>query len=278
MLTAANNANKVIFKITDAKLYVLIVTLSIEDNSKLTKLLSEGFRRAIYWNEYKVIPNKTVEIAAVNDVKYIRELLDSSWQGVKRLFVLVYNNTAGNDQVSVDSYKKYFLPRVKIDNCNIEIDGRNFYDQPINDSIKQYDEVRKISTGQGDDYTTGCLLGYSYFEKNYRLIAANLSKQKALDANSRAIQQIIFTDLIKATVVNTRVVIFYILEKSKKNNIRIFKRNNKSFVSQLTILLLVKKKQIIILIYIFIYINSCFIFYLFFFFMIIIVIILIIMM
>ena len=54
--------------------------------------------------------------------------------------MLAYNNTAGNDQVSVDSYKKYFLPRVKIDNYNIEIDGRNFYDQPINNSIKQYDE------------------------------------------------------------------------------------------------------------------------------------------
>ena len=50
------------------------------------------------------------------------------------------------------------------------MDGRNFYDQPINVSIKQYDEVRKITTGQGDDYTTGCL-----FEKNYRLIAADLS-------------------------------------------------------------------------------------------------------
>ena len=103
------------FRITDAKLYVPIVTLSIEDNSKLTKLLNEGFKRQIYWNEYKVTPNKTVEVAAVNDVKYIRELLDSSCQGVKRLFVLAYNNTAGNDQVSVDSYKKYFLPRVKID-------------------------------------------------------------------------------------------------------------------------------------------------------------------
>ena len=80
--------------------------------------------------------------------------------------MFAYNNTAGNDQVSVDSYKKYFLPRVKIDNYNIEIDGRNFYDQPINDSIKQYDEVRKISTGQGDDYATGCLLDYSYFENN----------------------------------------------------------------------------------------------------------------
>ena len=78
------------------------------------------------------------------------------------------------------------MQRNKIDNYNIEIDGRNFYDQPINDSIKQYDEVRKISTGQGDDYKTGCY--YSYFEKSYRLIAADLSKQKALDADSRAIQ------------------------------------------------------------------------------------------
>ena len=78
----------------------------------------------------------------------------------------------------------YFLPRVKIENYNIEIDGRNFYDQPINDSIKQYDEIRKVSTGQGDEYTTVCLLDFSYFEKKkYRLIAANLSKQKALDAD-----------------------------------------------------------------------------------------------
>ena len=119
----------------------------LEDNSKLSKLLSEGFKRSVYWNEYKVTPHKIIEIAANNDIKYIRELLDSSCQGVNRLFVLAYNNKAGNNQVSVDSYKKYFLPRVKINNCNIEIDGKNFYDQQINDSIKQYDKVRKISTG-----------------------------------------------------------------------------------------------------------------------------------
>ena len=154
LLTTATTAT---FKITDAKRYVPIVTLSVEDNVKLSKLLSEGFKRPIYWNEYKVTPNKIVEIAAANDEKYIRELLDSSCQGVNRLLVLAYNNTAGNNQVSVISYKKYFLPRVKLDNYNIEIDGRNFYDQPINDSIKQYDEIRKISTGKGDDYTTGCL-------------------------------------------------------------------------------------------------------------------------
>ena len=132
------------------------------------------------------------------------------------MFVFAYDNAVGDDQVSVDSFKKYFLPRVKIENYNIEIDGRNFYDQPINDSIKQYDEIRKISTGQGDDYTTGCLLDFAYFEKNYRLIAVDLSKQKALDADPRAIQQIIFTGKIKSTVVNTRVIIYYILEQSKQ--------------------------------------------------------------
>ena len=77
LLPAATAAT---FTITDAKLYVPIVTLSIEDNSKLPKLLNEGFKRPIYWNEYEVTPNKTVEIPANNDIKYIRELLDSSYQ------------------------------------------------------------------------------------------------------------------------------------------------------------------------------------------------------
>ena len=63
-----------------------------------------------------ITDNEVVEIATANEEKYIRELLDSSYQGVKRLFVLVYDNTAGNDQVSIDSFKKYFLPRVKIKN------------------------------------------------------------------------------------------------------------------------------------------------------------------
>ena len=143
------------------------------------------------------------------------------------MFVPAYDNTAGNNQVSVDSFKKYFLPRVKIENYNIEIDGRNFYDQPINDSIKQYDEIRKISTGQGDDYTTGCLLDFAYFEKNYRLIAVDLSKQKDLDADSRAIQQIIFTGKIRAEVPNTRVIIYYILEQSKETTLQFSKGTTK---------------------------------------------------
>ena len=132
------------------------------------------------------------------------------------MFVLAYDNTTRNTKVSVDSYKKYILPRVKIENYNIEIDRRNFYDQPINDSIKHYDELRKVSTGQGDDYTTGCLLEFACFERNYRLIAVDLSKQKALDADPTAIQQIIFTGKIKSIVANTRVIIYYILEQSNE--------------------------------------------------------------
>ena len=116
---------------------------------------------------------------------------------------------------------------IKIDNYNIEIDGRNFYDQRINNLIKQYDEIRKISTGQGDDYTAGCLLDYSYFRKNYRLIAADLSKEKALDVDSRAIQQIFFTGKIKAAVANTRIVIFYVLEKSKETILEFSKGTTK---------------------------------------------------
>ena len=188
------------------------------DNTKLSKLLSEGFKRSIYWNKYKVI------FRDYNN-NYIRERIDVSFQGINKLFVLPY--ASGDNITDEKSYRKYFLPRIKITNYNIEIDGRNFYDQPINDSIKQYDEVRKISTGKGDDYTTGCLLDFAYFEKNYRIIAVDLSKQKALDADSRAIQQIIFTGKIKATEANTRVIIYYILEKSKETILEFSKGTTK---------------------------------------------------
>ena len=93
-------------------------------------------------------------------------MLDASYQGVKRLFVLAYRDCDGANRVTADSHRSYFLPQVKIENYNIEIDGSIFHDQPINDLIKQYDEVRKVSTGQGDDYTTGCLLDFAYFKNN----------------------------------------------------------------------------------------------------------------
>ena len=86
---------------------------------------------------------------------------------LKILFVLAYTIAAGNDadqEVGIKNSRKYFLPGGDIKNNNVLIDGRTFYDQPINDMTKQYDEVRKVSTGYGDNYTTGCLLDYAYFK------------------------------------------------------------------------------------------------------------------
>ena len=125
----SNSGNAATFTITDAKLYIPIVALKTEDNTKLSKLLSKEFKRPIHWNEYKVIPEK---IYAENE--NIRILIDPSWQGINRLFFLAYLN---DNTFTAKSNRKYFLPRIKIENYNIEIDGRNFYDQPINDSIKQ---------------------------------------------------------------------------------------------------------------------------------------------
>ena len=97
----------------------------------------------------------------------------------KALFVFAYFIAEnGNDEVGIKNNIKYFLPRGEIKNYNVLIDGGNFYDQTINDIIKQHGEVRKLSTGYGDDYTTCCLLDYVYFKDNYRLIAFDLSKQK----------------------------------------------------------------------------------------------------
>ena len=93
------------------------------------------------------------------------------------------------------------------------IDGRNFFDQPINSMTKTYENIRKIATGQGDDYTTGCLLDYPYFKNHYKMSAIDLSKQQALDAYPRAIQQINFTANLDS---NENTTMFFIIEKAKE--------------------------------------------------------------
>ena len=138
------------------------------------------------------------------------------------VFKLPY--ASGDNVTNENSYKNHFLPRLKIKNYNIKIDGRSFYDQSINELIIQYDEIRKISTGQSDDYTAGCLLDFAYLEKKYELIAADLSKQKALDADSTAIQQINFTGKT-----DNKIRIYYILEQSKETILEFSKRTTKDF-------------------------------------------------
>ena len=127
---------------------------------------------------------------------------------MNRLFVL-----ASENYTQRTSAKGYYLPDVEIKDYNIMINGENFFDQPIKNNKVTYENIRKICTGSGDDYTTGSLLDYPYFKESYKMIAVDLSKQQALDVDPRAIQQInVTTNLDRAG--NTRI--YFILEEAKE--------------------------------------------------------------
>ena len=108
----------------------------------------------------------------------------------------------------MNSPRRYTLPRVNLTKFNILIDGRNFYDQSISDKIKKSKELIKLTTGKGEDFTTGCLLDYDYYSNHYSIIACDLSKQKELDADPRAIQQLEIVFMLDTAS--------QILEKSKE--------------------------------------------------------------
>ena len=126
---------KYLSKFFRSKLYVPIVTLSANNvpyNENLTKQLNEGFKRHVY---------SKIETQEANANNPKRFPYDASFQGVDRLLVLAFNNTDGANRVQRNSHRKYFLPRVNITNDNVLIDGKNFYDQPISDQIRKYDEI-----------------------------------------------------------------------------------------------------------------------------------------
>ena len=118
---------------------------------------------------------------------YLFFLINASVQGVNRLFVLLSEN---NEDRTV--HTKYYHPLVEINNCNVMISVRNYFDQPVKNNLKTYDNNRKIAIGQGDEYTIGCLFDYNYFNNYKQIISADLSKQQELDADPKAIQQINF--------------------------------------------------------------------------------------
>ena len=198
---STDNGNAV-FIINDSKMYVPVVTLSKEDNKDFIEQQNKGFQRSIYWNEYKT--KEIDENADANVFKYIN--LDPSFQGANRLFVMAYDRAKG--QPTRNGQQKYYLPRIDLEKYNVIIDGRNFYDNPIESDIEKYRELKKVMIGKGEDYTTGSLLDFNYFDKHYKLVTVDLSKQKELDTDLRAIQQIEFK---------------YILEKSKETILEFYK-------------------------------------------------------
>ena len=158
-------------------------------------------KRAIDWNKYE----SNVKTFVQN--RYLYQLINPSFQEVNRLFVLSFDNA---DQRK--SHSTYYLPKVETKDYNVMIDSKNFSDQPINSMTKTYEKITKIAAGQGDGYTTGWLFDYSYFKDHYKMIAIDLSKQQALDADPRAIQQINFTANLDKTGNTTT---FFIIEQAK---------------------------------------------------------------
>ena len=209
---ADNPENNAVFIINDTKLYVPVVTFSKEDNKDFIEQQNKGFQQSIYWNEYKT--KELTENTDANVFKYIN--LHPSFQGVNRLLVMAYNRVDG--QPTINRRKKYYLPRIGLNKYNVIIDGRNFYDNPIESDIEKYRELKKVMIGKGEDYTTGSLLDYIYFLKHYKLVAVDLSKQKELDADPRAIQQIEFKYMLR-----TNSTIYWLLEKSKETILEFYK-------------------------------------------------------
>ena len=146
---------------------------------------------------------------------YLDFLINPSFQEVNRLFVLSFENKEDRPV-----HTKYYLPTVEIKDYNVMIDGKNFLDQVVKNNLSTYDNFRKIATGEEDDYTTGCLLDYNYYNKYYKMIAIDLSKQQALDADRKAIQQINFTgNLIRQNAegqnINVNTIMVFITEETK---------------------------------------------------------------
>ena len=209
LLTDDGNA---VFIINDTKMYVPVVALSKEDNKDFFEQQNKGFQRSIYWNEYKT--KEINENADANVFKYIN--LDPSFQGVNRLFVMAYNRA--NGQPTRNGQQKYYLPRIDLEKYNVIFDGRSFYDNPIESDIEKYRELKKVMIGKGEDNTTGSLLDFNYFDKHYKLPAVDSSKQKELDAEPRAIQQIEFKYML-----GTSSTIYWVLEKSKGTILEFYK-------------------------------------------------------
>ena len=137
------------------------------------------------------------------------------------MFVLVYSNQ-DNDSKRFKT-RRYYLLKIIIDSFNIIMNGKNFHDEAIGLDIKQYEEMRKLTTTQGEDYTTGCSLDYDCIRNLYRLIAVDLNRQRELDADPKAIQQIQFVRQLKnpdyAIVANESMFVLAILEKVKETRL-----------------------------------------------------------
>ena len=222
-----DNANNVIFTVKDTKPYVPLVTFSAIDNQKLSQLVSKGFERSVYWNEYKT------KRESKNKTNEYRCILESNFDGVNRLFVLVYSNK--DDDPKRFKTKRYYLPKNIMKNFNVTINGKELLWPSNWIWYKTYEEIRNLTTGKDEDYTTGCFLDYGYIKNHFRLIAVDLSRQKKLDAYPKAIQQIEFVEQLEKLgvmpMLQMQVMINLCLSYQNLCLVKIFSRKCNSIIN-----------------------------------------------
>ena len=205
------------FKITDTKLYVPVVTLSKENDTKLLEQLKTGFKRTIKWNKYR--SQMTIQ-PQNNNLNY---LIDPTFTNVNRLFVLPFQRIAGENNTTKDhrdSFSHYYVPNVRIKDFNVLIVGKRFFDLPVTNEEEAHKKIIEMSNN--NDYTTGNLLDFLYFRKNYRLIAIDLCKQTKL----KDPQQI---SIIGKLLAAREATISFIIEKSKETTLN-FSQNSVTII------------------------------------------------
>ena len=196
---AINNPTNAEFSITDCKLYVPVVTVSIENQNILYEQLKEGFTITIYWNKYRCqISNQRIN----NNLNY---LIDPTFDQVNRLFILAFENEEGRL-----SFSKYYRPPIEIKDCNVLIDQKPFFEIPLKNKEETYQANNELV--RNSDYTTGKFLDYDYFSTHYKLIAIDLSKQD-VDLNK---QQISFIGRLEQNA-----TIYSIIEKEEQTALKI---------------------------------------------------------
>ena len=163
-----NNRTNAIFKITDTKLYVPVVTLSTKDHNNFLETLKSRFKRTIKWNKYRS------EMTNQTKTSHLNHIIDPTFTKFNRLFVLSFENEEDRT-----SFSRYYVPKVEIKDFNVLIDGKRFFDVPLKNKEEAYEKI--MSIGKNKYYTTGILLDYEYFSKHYKLIAIDLSKQIKLE-------------------------------------------------------------------------------------------------
>ena len=192
------------FQITDTKLHVGIVTSSKENDKKLLEQLKSGFKRTLKWNKYR--SQMTIQ-AQNNNLNY---LIDPTFTKLSKLFVLSFERIEENNvkEGHRDSLSHCYVPKVKMKDFSVLIDGKSFFDFPLKNEEKPYGKI--MTANKNNDYATGNLLDFVYFKKNYRLIAIDLSQLTKL----KDPQQINFTGKLEGQ--NNGATIFFIIEKSEQ--------------------------------------------------------------